>query len=405
MNTDVRKLLYGRVLTNISDSFIYMAILWYINDTYSNPLLVASVFFIESGVDALSFLFGPIIDRSKGTKLIVACGRIQLICAVFLSVLFFFRSSSYAYVSLILLLLLITTVCSGIIYPSETKLLPMLTSKENLVKINGIFQTTYKSLDVFLNALATAVIAFFDVQYTLIISMLLFSVSVYMYKHIIVSFSEVSGSVNMHIKLYMIEMKEGFSELTKHIDLLRLLIPLVGINLFFGISNASLPIFTSQYLGSSPISYGGLLMISSLGGIIGSMYVGRLKINDNNRKKFITLMLVFAGISWLVLPLSININPYFGLLGVGVSSFFINMMNILFISLIQVRISSDILGRVATINESLLSFMIPLGNLLGGIFVGKWSSAFPQYLYGFSLIIFGISYSLKFSKKIIGGYR
>ena len=67
---NVYKLLSGRVATNIADSLFYMAILWHFKEITHSSLIVSIIFAITSGVDMVSFSFGPLIDRISIKKLL-----------------------------------------------------------------------------------------------------------------------------------------------------------------------------------------------------------------------------------------------------------------------------------------------------------------------------------------------
>lgn len=54
--------------------------------------------------------------------------------------------------------------------PCRRKILPVIVSKTKLAKVNGVFQMTYKTLDLFLNAAATLLITWVSLDFTVIIS-------------------------------------------------------------------------------------------------------------------------------------------------------------------------------------------------------------------------------------------
>ena len=63
-NQSLSRLLLGRILTNVADSFINILIIWYFNEQYHSPVLLSVVFAVTSGIDALSFLLGPLVSLS-----------------------------------------------------------------------------------------------------------------------------------------------------------------------------------------------------------------------------------------------------------------------------------------------------------------------------------------------------
>ena len=66
------------------------------------------------------------------------------------------------------------------------------------------------------------------------------------------------------------------------------------------------------------------------------------------------------------------------------------MMNVMFTSIIQKEIDASLLGRVSTFTESLVSIIIPLGNLMGGVVLVVFNPLLSQILYGIVMILCGM---------------
>lgn len=139
-NSNVRKLLIGRISTNIADSLFYMTILWYFKVTYHSPMVLSLVFIADSTIDMLAFVFGPLIDRVYIKKLLKYVTFSQVILSILTVCLFFFKRQV---IIAILLVYVFSTIGSTLIYPAEEKILPAIVSKTKLARINGFFQMTY----------------------------------------------------------------------------------------------------------------------------------------------------------------------------------------------------------------------------------------------------------------------
>lgn len=63
------------------------------------------------------------------------------------------------------------------------------------------------------------------------------------------------------------------------------------------------------------------------------------------------------------------------------------MMNINFKVLVQESFSPHVLGRVETINDSILSSMIPIGSFLGGLIVARFGADWAIALEGVAQIL------------------
>lgn len=176
-NSNVKKLLIGRISTNIVDSLFYMTILWYFKVTYHSPMILSLVFIADSTIDMLAFIFGPLIDRVHVKKLLKYVTFSQIILSILTVCLFFFKQQV---IILMLLVYILSAIGSTLIYPTEEKILPAIISKTELARVNGLFQMTYRALDLFLDALATVLITY-SLNKTMIISALFFAIALAFY--------------------------------------------------------------------------------------------------------------------------------------------------------------------------------------------------------------------------------
>lgn len=114
---------------------------------------------------------------------------------------------------------------------------------------------------------------------------------------------------------------------------------------------------------------------------------------------FIAICFLGAGIFRVLVPLSIYLNIWVLLVASAISSMWITMMNTNFEALVQTSFSSSILGRVETINDSILSAMIPIGTLVGGWIIKVSGSLMTQYIYGAALLLSAVYYFLILKDK------
>lgn len=94
----------------------------------------------------------------------------QIVTSVIATLLFQVKLWRDLVIWLLLGVYVISTIGSTLIYPAEEKILPVIVSKAKLTKVNGVFQMTYKTLDLFLNAAATLLITWMSFDSTVIIS-------------------------------------------------------------------------------------------------------------------------------------------------------------------------------------------------------------------------------------------
>lgn len=400
-------LLLGRIATNIGDSLFYMLIIWYFNEHFSSSILLSIVFAITSIVDACSFLFGPLIDKTNPKQNLYFVSFFQtLSVGVLLVFCILIRSRSKEFRMILFLFLFLIYIGSSIIYPSSEKLIPLIAEEKDLIRVNSIFHTSEKVLDVLFNAVSTIVISFFDFNFVILIVFCFFAIATKFYKLTII-FLNKKGSFfacnkienkseyeTYSISVYFRDLVNGVKELKYHSEVLRLFLPLSIVNLFYGVAMVGLPVVSGLYINHKAYGYGSLLMFASFGGVFGSILINKFSNSIYNPKKYTAIFLGIAGICWLFIAITLPICFIWSFPLIFIANCAINMMNVMFVTLIQKQINPLLLGRVSTFTESLVSIMIPFGNFLGGIVLTITSSFVTLGLYGAALIVCAVPYLL-----------
>lgn len=398
---NVNVLLIGRIATNIADSLFYMTILWYFKTTFHSPVALSLIFIADSTIDMCAFLFGPLIDRVYIKKLLKSVTIGQTCLSLVVTLLFYFEDCNQIVLVLLLLTYVSSTIGSTLIYPAEEKILPLIVNRDKLSNVNGLFQLTYRILDLFLDALATLLITYLSLGATMIISAFVFATALcfytklYLPKDLIVAEKDKKYFTGKYLR----DLLKGWQVLKNEGQILLLIIPLAVTNLFYGIASVGMPYFASQYLTKSAISYGGVELFSSIGGLLGSLIISKIGILKQKLERIVVICLGLAGISVILETMIANSIPMLILVFTLSSAFWISIMNINFEVLIQESFNPHILGRIETINSSIINCMIPIGSFLGGIIVQRVSASFAISLQGIAEVITAVFYLLVFNKK------
>lgn len=394
MFKSISRLLIGRIATNIADSLFYITILWYFKIIFHSPMILSLVFIADSTIDMCAFIFGPLIDRVYIKNLLKYVTVGQIILSIVASILFHFKNWKTLTLVLLLLTYILSTIGSTLIYPAEEKILPSIVNKNKLTKVNSLFQVTYRILDLFLDALATVIVTYFSFNKAMIISAFVFTIALgfyaklYLPRNLIVSVKDHDYFTGKYLQ----DLLKGWYVLKNKGRILLLIIPLAVTNLFYGIASVGMPYFSSQYLTKSAISYGGLELFSSIGGLLGSLIVSKIDTLKPNLEQLIVICLGLAGISVVLEALVANYIPWLILIFALSSAFWISIMNINFEVLIQRNFSPHILGRIETINSSIINCMIPIGSFLGGLIVQYFGAGIAILLQGLAEVLTAIFY-------------
>lgn len=394
MFKNISRLLIGRIATNIADSLFYITILWYFKIIFHSPMILSLVFIVDSTIDMCAFIFGPLIDRVYIKNLLKYVTVGQIILSIVASILFHLKNWKTLTLVLLLLTYILSTIGSTLIYPAEEKILPSIVNKNKLTKVNSLFQVTYRILDLFLDALATVIVTYFSFNKAMAISAFVFTIALgfyaklYLPRNLIVS----EKDHNYFTGKYLQDLLKGWYVLKNEGRILLLIIPLAVTNLFYGIASVGMPYFSSQYLTKSAISYGGLELFSSIGGLLGSLIVSKIDTLKPNLEQLIVICLGLAGISVVLEALVANYIPWLILIFALSSAFWISIMNINFEVLIQESFSPCILGRIDTINSSIINCMIPIGSFLGGLIIQHFGAGIAILLQGLAEVLTAIFY-------------
>ena len=394
MFKSISRLLIGRIATNIADSLFYITILWYFKIIFHSPMILSLVFIADSTIDMCAFIFGPLIDRVYIKNLLKYVTVGQIILSIVASILFHFKNWKTLTLVLLLLTYILSTIGSTLIYPAEEKILPSIVNKNKLTKVNSLFQVTYRILDLFLDALATVIVTYFSFNKAMVISAFVFTIALgfyaklYLPRNLIVSEKDHDYFTGKYLQYLL----KGWYVLKNEGRILLLIIPLAVTNLFYGIASVGMPYFSSQYLTKSAISYGGLELFSSIGGLLGSLIVSKIDTLKPNLEQLIVICLGLAGISVVLEALVANYIPWLILIFALSSAFWISIMNINFEVLIQESFSPRILGRIETINSSIINCMITIGSFLGGLIIQHFGAGIAILLQGLAEVLTAIFY-------------
>ena len=396
-NYNTINLLIGRIGTNIADSLFYMAILWYFKTHFNSPMLLSVVFIAEASIDMFSFTLGPIIDRVNIKNALRLVTIFQVFMSLIIIPLFNNQKLHFLGITFLVVAYILSTIGSTLIYPAEDKILPNIVEKKELSKVNGIFQMSYQTLDLFLDAGATILITFLSIKNTIVISALVFAFALLFYTRL--NFKLPTTPLSEENTTYVRNLATGWQALCANKEILILILPFALTNLFYGIASIGLPYFATQYLNQSAISYGSLELASSLGGLIGSLIVQRIYVKDSKLRLLIVTCLMFSGISIILEVVTASVFSMLVLVFALCSTLWISIMNINFKVLVQESFPSSILGRIITINSSIVNCMIPMGSFLGGIIVRIYGARLAIILEGLAQVLTAAFYLIIFLKR------
>lgn len=356
-NKNFLSLLLGRIITNIGDSLYYVASMWLVYELGESAFYTGLAGFLILLPKAMQFLTGPLVDRWNIRKVLVTTQILQSILILIIPITYTLNLLS---IQLILIVMPIIALIEEFAYPTQTKALPLILNKSELVKANSVFSFAYQGIDLVFNALAGIFVASIGAISLYVVDSITFAIAACLFSFIKIQKNNDNIKRNkLNITSYYEELKIGISTVINSLLWVFLLGSAI-VNFSIGITMAILPSLADAVGGVG--LYGLLLASLSSGLLIGALigpFLGRYRVG------LMTILCFLAGsCSWIVA--SLYSSPVLIVLLFGIAWIPIGAINVLFAGITQSIIPTGILGRVTSVMYSFSIIFMPLGSLLGG---------------------------------------
>ncbi|MGH0431940.1 MFS transporter [Bacillus hominis] len=362
-NRNFLLLFLGRIFTNIGDSLYYVAAMWLVYKLSGNPFYSGLAGFLTLLPSALQFLTGPFVDRWPIKNTLVITQVLQCILILIIPITHYFDLLT---VQLLLIIMPIVAFIEQFAYPAQSKALPLLLHKTQLLKGNSLFSFAYQGIDLICTTLSGILVALFGAITLYVIDSLTFAITALLFFSLKMP-KQTEASASLSAKQYFSDLKEGFSIVFRSLMGV-FLIGSVVANFSIGMTMAILPSFADS-LGGVKL-YGFFLAAISAGSLIGALFsswvgkrnVGRVSIISFAAGAFFWFLSTIVPFQWLSIFL-------FGLAWIPIGA-----TNILFATISQIVIPNQYLGRINSVTRSMGTIAMPFGSLIGGYTANVFSS-------------------------------
>ncbi|HDR8023825.1 TPA: MFS transporter [Bacillus cereus] len=362
-NRNFLLLFLGRIFTNIGDSLYYVAAMWLVYKLSGNPFYSGLAGFLTLLPSALQFLTGPFVDRWPIKNTLVITQVLQCILILIIPITHYFALLT---VQLLLIIMPIVAFIEQFAYPAQSKALPLLLHKTQLLKGNSLFSFAYQGIDLICTTLSDILVALFGAITLYVIDSFTFAITALLFFSLKMPQQTETGT-SLSTKQYFSDLKEGFSIVFRSLMSV-FLIGSVVANFSIGMTMAILPSFADSLGGVK--SYGFFLAAISAGSLIGALFsswVGKRNVGRASIISFAT-----GAIFWFlstVVPFQWLSIFLFGLAWVPIGA-----TNILFATISQILIPNRYIGRINSVMRSMGTIAMPFGSLIGGYAANVFSS-------------------------------
>lgn len=362
-NRNFLLLFLGRIFTNIGDSLYYVAAMWLVYKLSGNPFYSGLAGFLTLLPSALQFLTGPFVDRWAIKNTLVITQVLQCILILIIPITHYFDLLT---VQLLLIIMPIVAFIEQFAYPAQSKALPLLLHKTQLLKGNSLFSFAYQGIDLICTTLSGILVALFGAITLYVIDSFTFAITALLFFSLKMP-KQTETSTSLSTKQYFTDLKEGFSIVFRSLMGV-FLIGSVVANFSIGMTMAILPSFADSLGGVK--SYGFFLAAISAGSLIGALFsswvgkrnVGRVSIIGFATGATFWFLSTIVPFQWLSIFL-------FGLAWIPIGA-----TNILFATISQIVIPNQYIGRINSVMRSMGTIAMPFGSLIGGYTANVFSS-------------------------------
>ncbi|PGK43541.1 MFS transporter [Bacillus anthracis] len=362
-NRNFLLLFLGRIFTNIGDSLYYVAAMWLVYKLSGNPFYSGLAGFLTLLPSALQFLTGPFVDRWSIKNTLVITQVLQCTLILIIPITHYFDLLT---VQLLLIIMPIVAFIEQFAYPAQSKALPLLLHKTQLLKGNSLFSFAYQGIDLICTTLSGILVALLGAITLYVVDSLTFAITALLFFSLKIPTQTETGTT-LSTKQYLSDLKEGFSIVFRSLMGV-FLIGSVVANFSIGMTMAILPSFADSLGGVK--SYGFFLAAISAGSLIGALFsswvgkrnVGRISIISFAAGAFFWFFSTIVPFHWLSILL-------FGLAWIPIGA-----TNILFATISQMVIPNQYIGRINSVMRSMGTIAMPFGSLIGGYAANVFSS-------------------------------
>lgn len=368
----------GQIISILGSALLRFALSLYVLDTTNSESLFASMYAISNIPLLLAPLGGAIADRFNRRNLMVIFDFTSSAIVCSLILLMKMGNCSIFIVGSAMVLL---SIVSALYTPAVTASIPLLVKKSKLEGANGLVQAVQSLSAVAAPILGGILYGMMGVQIVIIVSCIAFFLSAIMEIFIYIPFKKREQAGHL-IPTITSDLKEGFLYVIQQkfilkVGIIAVLLNLVLIPYFL----VGAPVILRITMQSSDTLYGIGMGLINFATILGALSIGffapKMRLKILHRWVFTSaLMMILMALSLMPFMLRFGYYPSFILFMLGAIPIAASMtiISIYIITKVQKITPDENLGKVMAIMTAVAQCAAPLGQMLYGIIIEKWST-------------------------------
>ena len=352
----------GQLFSLLGSQIIFFVIIIWITDESQSLITLSLASFIFLIPTLVFFpIAGVVSDRYDRKKIILVADSLLAFLTTILALLFIF---DFTIIWIVILIMGLRSVCQAFHMPTVSAIIPSMIPKEKLSRINSIRFMLVGFISLIGPALGATLLTFFPIKFILWIDVITFFIALYPLLMLKIPKMLVNNE-DREMNSFIGEMKDGFSIIKKIPGLLLIMIIAMLLYLLAQPAMTLAPFFVQIIHGGSYFTYALNNILFQGGMILGSFIVSfKKKWKKKMLTMFIAIMIMNIGyLIYAMAPIGVFLFMQIGLIIMGL---FMPIVSIIVMTVIQITVPLDKMGRVSSILNTLTMVATPIGAILAG---------------------------------------
>lgn len=381
---DFRRLLAGRIITNIGDSLYYIAATWLVYDLTGDPFYSGLAGFLAMAPSALQAFIGPLVDQWSIRRILVGSQFSQALLVSIIPITHYFDVIS---VGIVLFVMPLLSLMNQFGFPALNAALPRIVNDKNLSSANSLFAMSNRSIDMVANGVAGILITIFGAVSIFMWDAVTFLIAASLFTMVYVpSATKDSEQVSDDEQSYLQMLKEGISYVYGTLLMWLIICTMIG-NFAAGILFAAFPAYAAGIdVGGLPGilvgvgAYGILMGAFGMGNLLGSIMAGWL--SETPLGYLLIVGSLATAVFWAAAVIVDTL--LFTALLITLALIPVGIINVQIATVIQSVPPEEFVGRVSALKGSVGTLLVPAGSLIGGMVAGNFTPEFAilAFLFG-----------------------
>lgn len=410
-----RRLLAGRAVTNFGDSIYMIAAMWLVYELTGNPFYTGVAGFLTLAPSAFQFLAGPLADKWRIRRTLVATQLIQALLVVLVPVA---QVLDVLTVWLVLIVMPAIASLNQLANPTMVAALPRLLDDEDLVEGNSALAIANQGIDMIGYGLGGLFVGALGAIGVFLLDAVTFSLAAALFATVAVpSTTPDSDTADSSLadpsrnaarsedvsvdggaipdaddEPYLRRLRSGFSYVYGTV-MTWLIVGAAAVNFTAGIAIAVMPVYADSLVIPSVLgaiggagAYGILMGSFAAGNLLGA--AGANLVDDRPLGGLLIIGLATGGVLWMG-AIAVDWLPITALLLMG-AFIPVGMVNVHVAALVQSAPPEDLVGRVSSVLGSATAVTIPIGSLIGGTAAGLVGPRTAMFVVGGGMLLLAV---------------